>query len=129
VRRAYRTVERPDGTSYLEVTIGEYDRRGWGAGGHDLDWYCTGNPQAHVGVEPVYRSLRPELVELIGPAAYEVLAAHCDQLTGNKARKLLPLTVHPAGLRAKILPKAEPVPTAKAIPKAKTVPKAKAKRS
>ena len=45
MRRTYRTVERPDGTSYLEMTIGEYDRRGWGAGGHDLDWYCTGNPR------------------------------------------------------------------------------------
>jgi len=100
IRRSYRNVERPDGTSYLEVTISEYDRRGWGAGGHDLDWYCTGNPQAHVGAEPVYRSLRPELVELIGLAAYTVLAQHCDHLTG--ARKLLPLTVHPATKAAKV---------------------------
>jgi len=99
IRRTYRTVERPDGSSYLEVTISEYDRRGWGAGGHDLDWYCTGNPQAHVGREPVYRSLRPELVELMGQAAYDVLAGHCDQITG--ARKLLPLTVHPATDRAR----------------------------
>ena len=41
---------------YLEVTITEYDRRGWGPGGHDLDWYCSGNPEAHVGREPVFRS-------------------------------------------------------------------------
>ena len=41
IRRSYRTVERPDDTSYLEVTIAEYDRRGWGPGGHDLDWYCS----------------------------------------------------------------------------------------
>jgi len=94
IRRSYRTVERPDGTSYLEVTVAEYDRRGWGAGGHDLDWYCTGNPAAHVGAEPVFRSLRAELVELIGQPAYDVLAAHCEQLLG--ARRLLPLTVHPA---------------------------------
>jgi hypothetical protein len=92
-------VERPDGTSYLEVTVSEYDRRGWGAGGHDLDWYCTGNPQAHIGAQPVYRSLRPELIELIGVAAYAVLAQHCDQLIG--ARRLLPLTVHPATVRAR----------------------------
>ena len=54
IRRTFRTVERQDGTSYTEVTIGEYDRRGWGPGGHDLDWYCSGNTEAHVGVEPVY---------------------------------------------------------------------------
>jgi hypothetical protein len=94
IRRQYRTVERQDGTSFLETTIQEYDRRGWGPGGHDLDWYCSGNPEAHVGREPVYRSLRAELVELMGLAAYEVLARHCEQLVG--ARKLLPLSVHPA---------------------------------
>lgn len=94
IRRSYRTVERPDGSEYNEVSIAEYDRRGWGPGGHDLDWYCTGNAEAHVGREPVYQSLRNELVELIGPAAYEVLARHCEQLLAS--RRLLPLSVHPA---------------------------------
>jgi hypothetical protein len=94
IRRSYATVERPDGTSYLEVTIAEYDRRGWGAGGHDLDWYCTGNTAAHVGDQPVFRSLRAELVELIGSAAYDVLSAHCEQLLAS--RKALPLSLHPA---------------------------------
>ena len=32
IRRTYRTVELPDDTSYLEISIAEYDRRGWGAG-------------------------------------------------------------------------------------------------
>ena len=98
LRRTYRTVERPDTTSYLEITIAEYDRRGWGPGGHDLDWYCTGAPAAHGGAEPVFRSLRAELVELVGAPAYDVLAAHCEQVLG--ARRTLPpgahpLTVHP----------------------------------
>jgi hypothetical protein len=94
LRRTYRTVERPDGTTYLEVTLTEYDRRGWGSGGHDLDWYCTGNPAAHVGSEPVYVSLRAEIVELIGAPAYAMLAGHCAQILA--ARRLLPLTVHAA---------------------------------
>ena len=51
---------------YLEISIGEYDRRGWGPGGHDLDWYCSGNTEAHVGAEPVYVSSEAELVELMG---------------------------------------------------------------
>ena len=91
IRRSYRTVERPDGTSYLEVTIAEYDRRGWGAGGHDLDWYCTGSPLAHVGAEPVYVSLAAELTELLGKAAYEVLVEHCEGAFA--ARRLLPVVV------------------------------------
>jgi len=90
VRRAYRTVERPDGSEYLEVTIAEYDRRGWGAGGHDLAWYCTGSPLAHVGAEPVFRSLAPELTELVGASAYAVLAEHCEQALAAR------LSPHPA---------------------------------
>lgn len=102
LRRTYRDVERPDGTSYLEVTVGEYDRRGWGQGGHDLHWWCTGAPEAHTAPEPVYLSLRAELVELVGQEAYAVLARLCeehlaavDALRGS-GRRHLPLLVHPA---------------------------------
>jgi len=114
VRRTYRTVEQPDESSYLEVSIGEYDRRGWGPGGHDLDWYCSGNPEAHVGREPVYRSNKAELVELMGEPGYEQLVLRCEahlravtaaRRIGN--RKLLPLLVHPATLAAQDAAKAE----------------------
>ena len=66
IRRTFRNVERQDGTSYTEVAIGEYDRRGWGPGGHDLDWYCSGNTEAHVALEPVFVTHEPELTELMG---------------------------------------------------------------
>ena len=49
IRRTYEDVTRPDGTSLQVIVIAEYDRRGWGEGGHDLDWYCTTAPAAHVG--------------------------------------------------------------------------------
>jgi hypothetical protein len=92
IRRLYREVEVSDGTSYTEITITEYDRRGWGAGGHDLDWYCSGNTEAHHSAQPVFESNAAELIELIGARAYDVLAAHCrDHLAAR-----LPLTVHPA---------------------------------
>ncbi|MGZ4613115.1 MAG: hypothetical protein ACXV1K_08095 [Kineosporiaceae bacterium] len=94
IRRSYRTVERPDGTSYLEVTIAEYDRRSWGPGGHDLDWYCSASPIAHVGPEPVFQSLREELVALVGAPAYGVLVRHCEGALA--ARRSLPVLVHPA---------------------------------
>jgi hypothetical protein len=92
IRRTFRTVERPDDTSYSEVTIGEYDRRGWGPGGHDLDWYCSGNTEAHVGREPLYVTNEPELVELMGRPAYDVLVTHCEAHLA--ARR--PLALHPA---------------------------------
>ena len=90
IRRTFRNVERPDGTEYLEISIGEYDRRGWGPGGHDLDWYCTGNTEAHVGAEPVYQSNATELITLMGQPAYDALAAHCEAHVRTR------LAIHPA---------------------------------
>ena len=95
IRRTFREVELPDGTEYTEVSIGEYDRRGWGPGGHDLDWYCSGNTEAHVGKEPVYVSNARELVEMMGQPAYDELVRHCEEHLASRSR----LTVHPADPR------------------------------
>jgi len=95
LRRTFRDVELTDGTTYTEISIGEYDRRGWGPGGHDLDWYCSGNPEAHVAVEPVYVTSRPELVALMGQAAYDELARHCEAHVRSRSA----LALHPADPR------------------------------
>jgi hypothetical protein len=91
VRREQDWVERPDGTRILLSTVGEFDRRGWGEGGHDLHWWCTSSPEAHVGGEALYVSYRPELVALIGQPAYDELARVCaDRL------RLGLVAMHPA---------------------------------
>lgn len=95
IRRQFRTVERADDSSYLEITITEYDRRGWGAGGHDLDWYCSGNTEAHVAVEPVYVTHEPELTELMGKPAYDELVRHCEAHVRSRSA----LALHPADPR------------------------------
>lgn len=114
IKRSYRTIQRADESAYTEVTIEELDRGSWGPGGHDFDWYCTSAPSAHSGVDPVYRSLQAELVELIGAPAYTLLAQLCDEVMDDResrsraasqpgARRQLPLFVHPA-TRASSLP-------------------------
>ncbi|WP_210649967.1 hypothetical protein [Nocardioides sp. SYSU D00065] len=95
LRRQYRNVERQDGTSYTEVSIGEYDRRGWGPGGHDLDWYCSGNTEAHVAPEPVYLTHEAELVEMMGAEAYAELVRHCEAHVTSRSA----LALHPASAR------------------------------
>lgn len=92
IRRTYENVERPDGTEVLVVVITEYDRRGWGAGGHDLDWYCSGNTEAHVGKEPVYVSMEAELVELMGRQGYDELVRLCHEHLTSRRR----FALHPA---------------------------------
>jgi hypothetical protein len=92
IRRTFRTVERQDGTSYTEVAIGEYDRRGWGPGGHDLDWYCSGNTEAHLAAEPVFVTHAAELIELVGEQAYDELVRHCEAHVRSRSA----LALHPA---------------------------------
>ncbi|MEU5973131.1 hypothetical protein [Streptomyces sp. NPDC047315] len=93
VRRSYDWIERPDDTKVLQISIGEYDRRGWGPGGHDLHWWCTSATSAHGAGEPVYVTYRPELTELMGKKAYEVLAALCEARLSSQLPLLAP---HPA---------------------------------
>jgi hypothetical protein len=92
IRRTFEWVERPDETQVLVVTIGEYDRRGWGPGGHDLSWWCTSSPEAHGGGEPVYVSYAPELTELMGQAGYGVLVEQCERRLAASR----PVAPHPA---------------------------------
>ena len=91
IRRSQEWITRPDGTEILKTTITEYDRRGWGEGGQDLHWYCTADPAAHVGREPVFKSLAAELTELLGEKAYSELAAMCKRRNGFPL-----IAVHPA---------------------------------
>ncbi|MFM8235399.1 MAG: hypothetical protein ACKN9N_03320, partial [Actinomycetota bacterium] len=53
LRRSWETREVGD-SKYSVVVIGEYTREAWGAGGADLDWYCSSNTEAHTAVNPVY---------------------------------------------------------------------------
>jgi hypothetical protein len=95
IRRTFRTVELQDGTSYTEVSVAEYDRRGWGPGGHDLDWYCSGNTEAHIATEPVYLSSSHELTALMGEQGYAELVKHCEAHLRSRSQ----LAVHPADRR------------------------------
>jgi hypothetical protein len=95
VRREQGWVTRPDGTDVLVDTIAEFDRRGWGEGGHELHWWCTSAPEAHVAAEPLYLSYAPELIALLGADAYAELARLC---AARDARGLI--APHPATVEA-----------------------------
>ena len=106
IRRTFEDRDFPDGTAWSVVVISEFDRRGWGPGGHDLNWYCSGNTEAHVGPDPVYISEGDTLVELMGPAAYDLLVQHCEEhlaavsaLGAGRASTRVGLAIHPADPR------------------------------
>ncbi len=96
IRRDQQWTKRPDDTKVLVSAIGEFDRRGWGAGGHDLHWWCTSSPDAHTGAEAMYVSYAPELTALIGEPAYAKLAELCAE---REKRGLI--AEHPATVAAR----------------------------
>jgi len=79
-----------DGIVYHRLT--EFARHGWGEGGDEFAWWCTEDPAAFVGTEPVYRSLEPELRKMIGDQLFESVAEYLDEQM--KAR--VPRVAHPA---------------------------------
>ena len=79
-----------DGIVYHRLT--EFARHGWGDGGDEFAWWCTEEPAAFVGREPVYRSLEPELRKVCGDALYEMIAEYLDD---RLASGPVPV-VHPA---------------------------------
>jgi hypothetical protein len=92
IRRRFTNIDPGDGEEYTEVEIGEYIRAGWGAGGHDFDWYCSSNTEAHVGSQPVYVSQRAELIALMGEAAYAELEQHCKAFEASAGPAVHPAT-------------------------------------
>lgn len=107
LRRLEDWEERPDGEEILRTTITEYDRRGWGNGGEDFDWYCTGAPATHDNAEAIWRTHKSELIALIGEECYEILAEHCAAREQAGAAKAFGpsgyplLAIHPATRAAK----------------------------
>ncbi|MEJ6012861.1 hypothetical protein WG936_03245 [Corynebacterium sp. H127] len=96
LRRLEAYEDRPDGVEILRTTITEYNRRGWGNGGEDFDWYCTTAPGCHTATQPIWRTNEAELRALMGDAPYEKLAAYCQRRAEVGAR----LAPHPASVAA-----------------------------
>lgn len=96
LRRHEDWEERPDGQEILRTTIGEYDRRGWGGGGEDFDWYCSTDARCHTADEPLWVTQKTELIAMIGEECYGVLA---DYLQARADAGIAP-TKHPASVKS-----------------------------
>jgi hypothetical protein len=98
-----RLEDTVDGFGHVTSMVREWKRRDWGRDGENFAWWCTDAPDAFVGSRPVYKSLRSELILLVGEDIYRMLV---KRLRGPQ---LLP---HPAtrGRKPKPLPTGGPPP-------------------
>ncbi len=76
---------------HVTSTIREWSRAHWGPGGEDFHWWCTEDRRAFHGSRPVYRTLRAELVAMVGEEVYRMLARYLDR----RSSPTVPLP-HPA---------------------------------
>src|SRR5213078_2710542 len=74
-----RREDEEDDKGHVTSTITEWHRDHWGAGGEEFHWWCTEAPEAFVGREPVYVTLREELVELVSAPIYALLVSYLDE--------------------------------------------------
>jgi hypothetical protein len=85
-----RREDETDSTGHVTSTVRQWERRDWGNGGAEFHWWCTEAPEAFGGRDPVFVSLRDELVEIVGRRVYDLLAA---ELRRRRTDSPLP---HPA---------------------------------
>lgn len=82
-----RLEEHTDDDGYVTSTLREWKRRDWGEGGAEFHWWCTDDRQAFVHHRPVYETMRDEIIEMVGPTAYDLFAQH---VAGRTAERYLP---------------------------------------
>jgi hypothetical protein len=70
-----------DETGHVVSQLREWKRRDWGDGGSEFHWWCTEAPEAFSHQQPVYRSLRDEIVELIGEDIYALMVSELERAT------------------------------------------------
>lgn len=68
-----RLEDTEEASGHVTSRLREWKRRDWGEGGDDFGWWCTEEPDAFVGTQPLYVSARDDIVELIGQPIYDLM--------------------------------------------------------
>jgi hypothetical protein len=68
-----------DDNGHVTSRLREWKRRDWGEGGSDFHWWCTEAPEAFSGREPVYKTSRDEIVELVGREIYDLMVEQLER--------------------------------------------------
>ncbi len=71
-----RLEDETDDGGWVTSTLREWKRRDWGEGGAEFHWWCTDSPDAFVDRQPVYETMRDEIIEMVGQKAYDLFAEH-----------------------------------------------------
>ena len=68
-----------DDYGHETVMVRAWQRRDWGPGGDEFNWWCTESPDAHIGTDPFYVTAGEELDELLGTDLYKRLVTSLER--------------------------------------------------
>jgi len=74
----FRLEELLDSANNSTFIVRPWYRGDWGEGGYEFPWWCTDDPAPLIGETAVYRSLRDELIALVGNEPYNRLATYIE---------------------------------------------------
>lgn len=74
-----RLEESTDDHGHVTSTLREWKRRDWGEGGLEFHWWCTESHEAFTAPDPVYLTMREEIVEMIGETPYQLLVEYLER--------------------------------------------------
>ncbi len=75
-----------DDNDFETVFIRAWDRRDWGPGGDEFHWWCIEQDEAYQAPNPVYKTSRDELIEMVGKEIYERLVPELEELVASGSR-------------------------------------------
>ncbi|NLA35229.1 MAG: hypothetical protein GX868_06015 [Actinobacteria bacterium] len=81
-----RLVSLTDEHGQVTNTLRDWKRRDWGEGGQDFHWWCTESAEAFVAADPVYLTMRDEIIELVGPEPYAWLVNELESAESSSYR-------------------------------------------
>ncbi len=81
--------EHHDEGGHISRVLREWQRRDWGEGGAEFAWWCTDDPLAFSNDSQVWKTLRDEIIELIGNEPYERLVEYILQREAMGTQVLL----------------------------------------
>ena len=67
-------------TGHLFTMVREWQVRDWGGDPADFGWWCVHEIEAFGGAQPVYESMRDELIEICGRRVYDELVRRLDDV-------------------------------------------------
>ncbi len=86
-----RKEDLTEASGHIISKITSWKRRDWGKGGYEFHWWCTEDEIAYSAKNPVYITLKDELIALIGQDVFDKFTKYIKKSNSKATVKYLPM--------------------------------------